>query len=583
MPYLAHFGLEDHPFTLTPDVDYFFPTPEHANIIASVEFALRRDTGIIKVVGEVGTGKTLLCRLLMRRLVDTDTVAYINAPRANAQSIILAICEEFGIAVDPAASPYTTLNRFLVAEHEKGRMAVVVVDEAQHLGKDGLEAVRLISNLETEKSKLLQIVLFGQTELDDLLRDPALRQLNQRVVFSLTTKPMTAEESIHYIDHRVGVSRRAGIEYGIFSDKARELIARHSRGIPRVINILADKSLLAAFAAGSPVVQPAHVMEAVRDSAGLAIPGGTRPPPWLRIAKRIGIAVVAAAAVAAGIWGVAIGMTAWRSAPHPPPVAAASAPAATPALATAMPPVDVHPVTAPSEPAPAATTVVAVPARPYLPEADVSVPAVEAAVTPAAPPAPSESAEKTAAAPEAATPPADTPVIAVEPRPFPSPDRAIERAAALARTVPASQPIANPAPVAGPPPETLFLGRAKALPPASRPDVARKGAANGVHPTRPKRTEVAAIAHHEPKAAEMKKAPRATGAVVEALQPPAPQAAPRMEVSAAPLAGTAPTATGAGSAQTQPAPSALAVDGNALPPDIAARIGSGVYGHKVAN
>ena len=269
MPYLAHFGLEEHPFTLTPDIDYFFPTQEHANIIGSVEFALRRDTGIIKVVGAVGTGKTLLCRLLIKKLVDSEAVAYINAPRANANSIILAMCREFGIDVgDDADAAYHSLNGFLVEEHAKNRLAILVVDEAQHLGREGLELVRLVSNLETEKRKLLQIVLFGQTELDELLADPSLRQLTQRIAFSLETKPLTVEESKRYINHRLRVSRRQGVEYDVFSPRAVDLLARACGGIPRVLNIVADKSLLAAFAAGSAVVQPAHVAEAIKEFPG---------------------------------------------------------------------------------------------------------------------------------------------------------------------------------------------------------------------------------------------------------------------------------------------------------------------------
>lgn len=335
MPYLAHFGLTDHPFTLTPNVDYYYPTQENANLIASLDFALRRDSGIIKIVGEVGTGKTLLCRLLMKRLEDSEAVAYINAPQADAQSILHTICEEFGVEL-PAdgASPYTALNRFLVEEHAKGRLAVVVVDEAQHLGKAGLEAIRLASNLETEKRKLLQIVLFGQTELDDLLRDPDLRQLNQRLVFTFATKPLTAAETRHYVNHRLAVSRREGVDYPIFSDAALSAIAQASRGIPRVVNILADKSLLVAFSDGSPTVQRKHAREAIRDTSGLA--GGGTAAGWLRrwrlvaAAGAVGIVVLAAGA---------FGWHAWRDsavAAAPVKVTASSgtvdsAPAATPA------------------------------------------------------------------------------------------------------------------------------------------------------------------------------------------------------------------------------------------------------------
>ena len=303
MPYLAHFGLEDHPFTLTPNVDYFFPTQEHANIIGSVEFALRRDTGIIKVVGDVGTGKTLLCRLLIKKLVDSEAVAYINAPRANAKSIVLAVCKEFGLEVsDDADAAYGALNQFLVEEHAKSRLAVLVVDEAQHLGREGLELVRLISNLETETRKLLQIVLFGQTELDELLADPSLRQLTQRIAFSLATKPLTIDESKNYINHRIRVSRRPGVEYEVFSPRAVDLLARSCGGVPRVINIVADKSLLAAFAAGAPVVQPAHVAEAIKESPTLVKPVAMRRSWWRGNAGRAalilsGFVGLAAAAV----------------------------------------------------------------------------------------------------------------------------------------------------------------------------------------------------------------------------------------------------------------------------------------------
>jgi MSHA biogenesis protein MshM len=315
MPYLAHFGLEEHPFTLTPDVEYFFPTEEHANIIASVEFALRRDTGIIKVVGDVGTGKTLLCRLLIKKLIDTEAVAYINAPRASANSILLGVCHEFGIEdADNPDTAYTALNRFLVEEHAKGRLAVVVVDEAQHLGREGLELVRLISNLETEKSKLLQIVLFGQTELDELLSDPSMRQLNQRIAFSLSTKPLDVNESKAYINHRIRVSRRPGVEYDVFGRRAVELLARSCGGVPRVINIVADKSLLAAFADGAAVVQPAHVAEALKESGTLVRPvtRNRRNFGWLatRVASYFGAAfavALLAIAVAAVFPGSGIG------------------------------------------------------------------------------------------------------------------------------------------------------------------------------------------------------------------------------------------------------------------------------------
>jgi MSHA biogenesis protein MshM len=272
MPYLAHFGLRDHPFSLTPDVDYYYPTQENANIIASLHFALRRDCGIVKIVGEAGTGKTLLCRLLVNTLIEKrETIAYISAPQADERSVVMAICEEFGISAEAAgASPHAALHQFLVDEQAKGRLAVVIVDEAQRLGKEGLEAIRLLSNLETDKRKLLQIVLFGQTELDALLTDPALRQLNQRVVFSFSTKPLTMAETKRYILHRIKVSHGDMGNGDVFTAPALEAIAQNSQGIPRIANVLADKSLLVAFSEGAPIVQRWHAREAVKDTRDLA-------------------------------------------------------------------------------------------------------------------------------------------------------------------------------------------------------------------------------------------------------------------------------------------------------------------------
>ena len=454
MPYLAHFGLEEHPFTLTPDVEYFFPTEEHANIIASVEFALRRDTGIIKVVGEVGTGKTLLCRLLIKKLIDTEAVAYINAPRASANSILLGVCHEFGIeGADNPDTAYTALNRFLVEEHAKNRLAVVVVDEAQHLGREGLELVRLISNLETEKSKLLQIVLFGQTELDDLLSDPSMRQLNQRIAFSLTTKPLDVDQSRAYVNHRIRVSRRPGVEYDVFGRRAVDLLARSCGGIPRVINIVADKSLLAAFADGAAVVQPAHVTEALKESGTLIRPvaQGRRNFGWLamRVASYLGAALalaLVAFAISAlfpssdvghrirSMWQAAgghstIGLHAAAPADATPPTAAppASNPSPASASAPASAPADAHeasaaqPVAAPpvAEPPIAAASAVTAPTASEPPAEAKSEPPSPPAASPPQPaaPAPASASETPASSPPAAAPtvasaPLAAPVVA---------------------------------------------------------------------------------------------------------------------------------------------------------------------------
>ncbi len=349
MPYLAHFGLKEHPFTLTPNIDFYYPTQETANIVASLDFALHRESGIVKVVGEVGTGKTLLCRLLMHKLEENERVAYINAPQADVQTIVRMVCHEFGVAPgQPDEPPYAALNRFLVDTHAEGKLAVVVVDEAQHLGREGLEAIRLISNLETERSKLLQIVLFGQTELDELLNDPSVRQINQRIVFSFNTKPLSVGEAKRYIMHRIQISRQPGITYDVYSEAALELIARRSGGTPRVVNILADKSLVVAFSGGSPTVQKAHVQAAIDDTSNLV----TKSPMfgWRADWRGAIAAGVAATALAAG--GAYLLMSRSPSVPAnplPPSTVAVPTPDAVPSVAPVPPPAEAPP---PAEPSP---------------------------------------------------------------------------------------------------------------------------------------------------------------------------------------------------------------------------------------
>jgi len=271
MPYLAHFGLKEHPFTLTPNTNQYYPTEKHTEIIQSILFGIARNTGILKVVGDVGTGKTMLCRLLLRKLVGSnDAVAYLNAPQVDPESIVTLVCSEFGIETGSRSQMLQGLNTFLLEQHALGRNAVLIVDEAQALGSSGLEAVRLLSNLETERNKLLQIVLFGQSELDELLEQPNLRQVIQRIGFSFNTGPLSMAEALHYIGHRVRTSRVEGIDFPIFSERAMETLAAAASFVPRVINILADKALLVAYGDGSIQVSDKHAREAVKDTPQLA-------------------------------------------------------------------------------------------------------------------------------------------------------------------------------------------------------------------------------------------------------------------------------------------------------------------------
>jgi MSHA biogenesis protein MshM len=285
MPYLGHFGLKEHPFTLTPNTNQYFPTEKHTEIIQSILFGIARNTGILKVVGDVGTGKTMLCRLLLRKLVGSnDAVAYLNAPQVDPESIVTLVCAEFGIETGSRSQMLQGLNTFLLEQHALGRNAVLIVDEAQALGAAGLEAVRLLSNLETERNKLLQIVMFGQSELDELLRQPGLRQINQRIGFSFNTGPLSMAEAVHYMAHRVNTSRIEGIEFPIFSERAMERIAEAASFVPRVINILADKALLVAYGTGSIQVSDRHAGGAIDDSPQLVQKSKARrrlSPPML--------------------------------------------------------------------------------------------------------------------------------------------------------------------------------------------------------------------------------------------------------------------------------------------------------------
>jgi MSHA biogenesis protein MshM len=312
MPYLAHFGLKEHPFTLTPNTNQYFPIEKHVEIVQSIHFGIARNTGILKVVGDVGTGKTMLCRLLLRKLVaSNDAVAYLNAPQVDPDALVGLVAAEFGLEQGTKAEMLQGLNAFLLEQHALGHNAVLIVDEAQALGAAGLEAVRLLSNLETERNKLLQIVMFGQSELDELLQQPGLRQINQRIGFAFTTGPLTMTEATDYISHRVRVSRVDGVEFPVFTPPAMELLSQAASFVPRVINILADKALLVAYGEGAIQVADKHVAVAIDDSRTIARPVfGQRP--WVR-RLLMGIVAAEVAAVVA-LFAFSPNLQAWTKA-----------------------------------------------------------------------------------------------------------------------------------------------------------------------------------------------------------------------------------------------------------------------------
>ncbi len=301
MPYLAHFGLNEKPFALTPNPELYMHTADHTGIAQAVVYAIKQQAGVIKVVGDIGTGKTLLCRILLHALAHVQPVAYINAPERDEDRLVDTICAEFGVEVGPRESAYEALRHFLLEKHAQGLMPVLMVDEAQALGIEGLESLRLFSNLETEHDKLLQIVLFGQPELDVLLKRYELRQLNQRVVHSFYTRKLTGDEAEQYVRHRLARCKRKGNRRDLFSRGALALVAKSSRGIPRLLNILSEKALLVAYAETAPRVERAHVEDAIADSKDLLFAPvamldktTTRRVLWAALAAEAALAAVIA-------------------------------------------------------------------------------------------------------------------------------------------------------------------------------------------------------------------------------------------------------------------------------------------------
>ena len=305
MPFLAHFNLSERPFALTPNSEVYFPSDAHQEVLNSLTYAIERGEGIIKVSGEVGTGKTLLCRMLTAELIKTKAVAYIINPQDDPDWIAGAVCREFGLDPDASGDPFHQLNAFLLGQYREGRPAVLVIDEAQTLGLAGLEAVRRLTNLETDKSKLLQIVLFGQPELDRQLAAHALRQLNQRIVFSFLIPALSEKTTIDYIRYRViRSSSNLATADRLFEDRTLSRRARASRGIPRLVNILADKSLIAAFSAGAARVDTGHVNETIADTRDVA-----GDLAWWNIggwSRGVGGAIGAALVIGVvGLWAIA--------------------------------------------------------------------------------------------------------------------------------------------------------------------------------------------------------------------------------------------------------------------------------------
>jgi len=266
--YKAFYGFSRNPFEITPDPAFFYGTTRHNEALASLYHGIERRRGFIVVTGEVGTGKTLLARCLFRTLKwHKVAFAYIFNPLLSPLEFLQYAASDMGIAPVRKAKGelLADLNKFLIAQYRQRSTAVLIVDEAQLLTWDLLEEIRLLTNLETEQQKLLQIVLIGQPELDEKLDSQDLRQLKQRIALRCHLEPLSREETGKYIVQRLWLAGARTKEQSIFGEAVIELVYRYSRGIPRLVNNICEAALVASFAMKSSVISPELVDEVAAD------------------------------------------------------------------------------------------------------------------------------------------------------------------------------------------------------------------------------------------------------------------------------------------------------------------------------
>ncbi len=272
--YLYHFGFTELPFGLTPDTSFFCKLPGHVEALNVLKIALGSGEGFMKISGEVGTGKTLLCRQLLNELEDTFACAYLPNPYLSPGELRFSLASELGMRVNKNLDQIQLterISRRLINLHKKGKPVVLIIDEAQALPDESLEALRLFTNLETEKRKLLQVVLFGQPELDERLAKTHLRQLRQRITFSYKLPALNLKQTQAYIQHRINAARihsdeTCPLQPIRFSSYAIKKIFKYSRGIPRLINILTHKSLMLAYGEQRFEISARQVRLSARDT-----------------------------------------------------------------------------------------------------------------------------------------------------------------------------------------------------------------------------------------------------------------------------------------------------------------------------
>ncbi|WP_151446308.1 ExeA family protein [Lacisediminimonas profundi] len=290
--YTSHFNLREVPFSLTPDTSFFFASSTYQEALNTLVVAVRGGEGFIKITGEVGTGKTMLCRKFISSLDEHFVTAYIPNPSLEPRTLFLTLAEELELNVDKDASQHEVLkaiNGALLEKAGQGKQVVLCLDEAQAMPLETLEVLRLLTNLETEKRKLLQIVLFGQPELDRNLRNESVRQLYQRITFHYHLEPLSREDIDFYVAHRLAVAGYAGGR--LFTSGAIRALTAGSGGIPRLVNILAHKSLMLAYGKSQRKVSAADVRAAAADT------GAARKMslPWAAVAASVVVVVAVTA------------------------------------------------------------------------------------------------------------------------------------------------------------------------------------------------------------------------------------------------------------------------------------------------
>lgn len=283
--YQTYFGLNERPFSITPDPRFLYPSPQHQEALGHLQYGIGENSGFALLTGEVGTGKTTVIRALIERLPVGINVALITNPKLSAAELVASICDELEIAYPPNTSSLKTLidllNHYLLDQHQLGNHSVVIIDEAQNLSRESLEQIRLLTNLETHQQKLLRIILVGQPELRQLLQRHDLRQLSQRITARYHLRMLNADQTRAYIGHRLAV---AGMGHNLFSAAAISRVHRLTGGVPRLINALCDRALLGAYSEEKTTITPKIVTR-----AGQELFHGSATNPW---PKAIAVATV---------------------------------------------------------------------------------------------------------------------------------------------------------------------------------------------------------------------------------------------------------------------------------------------------